>query len=301
VAYLNIRWNPARILPILTVLALSPAAHAAILWKDGFPGAAGNTGHDAAPVYGSLCDENLGSCPGAPSEPYILGDQFALTNSSNTITSITIFEVGNVVTTASGIPGDTPNTEFSNISLFVGPDGSATGLGPAVASLGGTALLAASVQECYTASGACGSGGNFQSINSPSNYYAMYAITFSGLNLTFGPGLYDFAIGATPIGSNTFALLTSDPEQNPSAENSSTLCGTSGCGYIYYFADGSGGSPKETYQYTPGDISGYSNGADANVIIAGTSTPEPSSFGLLGIGLAGIWAGLRRRARHHRI
>jgi hypothetical protein len=57
-----------------------------------------------------------------------------------------------------------------------------------------------------------------------------------------------------------------------------------------------------TYQYAPGSITSYTNGADVNVIIEGSpSVPEPSTFALLGIGLAGASAGLRRRARRHRV
>ena len=280
---------------LLTVLAVLPSASGGTLWTNALP-SNGNTGYDAAPLYGSLCDINLGSCPGGSVKPFILGDQFTLSGSSNTINSVTIYEVGNVVTTATGTPGDTPNTEFSTLSLYIGPDGSATGLGPAVDTLGGASLFNASTQVCY--GGACGSGGvNFQSIYNSSVYYAIYAITFSGLNLTEPGGLYDFAIGATPIGDgNTFALLTSDPNNSgTSTENSATLCPN--CGFLYYFYDGTGGAPLATYQYGPGSISGYNNGADVNVLISGSSVPEPSSFGLIGLGLGGVLLGLRQRVR----
>ena len=293
---LNTLWNKARILPLLAALAVLPSASAGILWTNALP-TDGNTGFDAAPVYGSLCDENQGTCPGAPVEPFILGDQFMLSSTTNTITSVTIYEVGNAVTSEFGTPGDTPDTEFSNLSLYVGPDGSATGLGSAVDSLSGASLLSASSQVCY--SGTCGAGGmNYLSTSNPNDYYAIYAVTFSGLDLTLGAGLYDFAIGATPIGGNTFALLTSDPNNSGGAtEDSASL---SPNGFLYYFYDGTGGAPLATYQYGPGAIAGYDNGADVNVTIDGTTTPEPSTFGLLGLGLAGVWAGMRRRNRHSR-
>jgi hypothetical protein len=283
---------------LLTVLAVLPPASAETLWTNALP-TNGNTGFDAAPVYGSECDTNISTCPGGTTEPYILGDQFTLSD-SDTVTSVTIYEVGNQVTTATGIPGDTPNTEFSSLSLYIGPDGSS--LGSAVGALSGSALGAASSQVCY--SGTCGSGGvNFQSINAgeSSDYFAIYAVTFSGLNVSLGPGEYDFAIGATPIGGNTLALLTSDPANSgTSEEDSASLIPNNG--FLFFFYDGTGGSPLATYQYAPGSITSYTNGADVNVIIEGSpSVPEPSTFGPIGIGLAGVWAGLRRRARRRRV
>jgi hypothetical protein len=284
---------------LLLAVCAGSSAYASSLWTNALP-SNGNTGYDAAPVYGSLCDENKGACPGAPNEPYILGDQFTLSGSSNTINSVTIYEVAGVPTTATGIPGDGPGTEFSNLSLYIAPDSDPSGMGAAVDTLSGaSALGAASSQVCY--SGACGGGGvNFESIYTPGEYFAIYSVTFSGLNLAMGAGLYDFAIGATPIGGNSFALLTSDPNHSgTSVEDSASL---SPNGFLFYFYDGSGGSPLATYQYvtSPPSIIGYDNGADVNVLITGSSSaPEPSSFGLLGIGLAGIWAGLRRRNHRH--
>jgi hypothetical protein len=288
---LNLSLFSAQPFLLLTVLAVLPSASGGTLWTNALP-SNGNTGYDAAPLYGSLSDSNL---PGAPVKPFILGDQFTLSGSSNTINSVTIYEVGNVVTTATGTPGDTPDTEFSTLSLYIGPDGSATGLGSAVDTIGGAPLFSASTQVCY--GGACGSGGvNFQSIYTSSVYYAIYAVTFSGLNITLPSGLYDFAIGATPIGGNTFALLTSDPNNSgTSEEDSATLCPN--CGFLYYFYDGTGGAPLATYQYLPGSISGYNNGADVNVLISGSSVPEPSTFGLIGLGLGGVLLGLRQRVR----
>jgi hypothetical protein len=287
-------------LPLLAAIAVLPSASASVLWENALP-TNGNTGFDAAPLYGTICDANVSTCPGGTNKAYILGDQFTLSGSSNTITSVTVYEVGNVATTEFGTPGDSPITEFNGLDLYVAPDGATSGMGAPVDILTGAALGASATQVCY--SGACGAGGmNFESLTNPSNYYAIYAVTFSGLDLVLGPGLYDFAVGANPKAGETFALLTSDPNHSgTSEEDSSTLCGTTGCGYIYYLPDGTGHTPLETYQYAPGSIGGYSNGADANVIINGTSTPEPATFGMLGLGLAGVWAGLRRRARNHRV
>ncbi len=195
-------------------------------------------------------------------------------------------------------PADPPGSEFSSISLYIGPDGSVGGavgtggLGSAVATLSGaSALNGASSRVCY--SGACGAGGvNYESVNS-ATYYGIYAITFSGLNIALPGGVYDFAIGATDISTNTFALLGSDPADG-------TTLNTPNSGFLYFFADGAGGAPKETYQYASGDglIGNYPNTdtVDSNFIVSGTASPEPSTFGLMVLGFGGL-LGLRRRVR----
>src|SRR5689334_4190088 len=69
---------------------------------NGFPASA--TRSNVAPIYDSPPLVNGSGNP----ESYILGDQFLLTGSSNTITSVTIYEVGNATTTSTGTAIDTP-------------------------------------------------------------------------------------------------------------------------------------------------------------------------------------------------
>jgi hypothetical protein len=199
-----------------------------------------------------------------------------------------------VATTEFGLPGDSADSEFSSLSLYIAADNAAAGMGAPIDTLSGTY---SSTQVCY--GGPCNgtTGMNFESLNSPGTYYAMYAVTFSGLNLALTAGLYDFAVGDTPIGNNTFALLISDPSNSGSSTEDSASLNPNG--YLYFFADGTAGSPLATYQYITnnGDINNYNNGADVNVIISGTSTPEPSSLGLLGLGFGAMLLGLRQRVR----
>jgi hypothetical protein len=240
---------------------------------NGYP-AANNRSNDA-PIYSTLPDSNLGGVQ----EPFTLGDQFQLLTPS-IIDSVTIYEVGNVALRSMGIASDTPDTEFSSVSLFIGPDN--TGLGQ-VSTLSGAALKAASTQVFYTVGT---NQMNYQSINMNS-YFPIFAITFSGLNLTEDAGLYDFAIGATPTSGNSFALLMSDPSQGP-AEDS---LGIPGHSFLYFFNDGPGGTPLATYQYAgPADLSNWSNpnAMDVNVIIQGSSVPEPATFGFVALALGGV-------------
>src|SRR5690348_12758829 len=90
-----------------------------------FNGPPSTTRVNVAPVYNAPPLMN----PNSITENYILGDQFLLSQSTNTITSVTIFEVGNAPTTSTGAAIDTPDTEFNNLSLYLGPDGSVSGLG----------------------------------------------------------------------------------------------------------------------------------------------------------------------------
>jgi hypothetical protein len=283
----KIRWNAVPILFLLASSALVPMASGTNVWTNALPttnlnSAAGSNRSNVAPLYGSMCDANISTCPGGTNAPYILGDQFNLTGPTN-ISQVTVFEVGNVATDgASGVSPDTPADEFSAITLYLGADGS---------SLANISSSYSAFQVQYNFST------NYESIGSPGTFYPIFAITFSGLNVNLLGGLNDFAIGATPIGGNVFALHASDPLLSGAEEDSSTVTPN---GFLYYFYDGSGGAPIATYQYTPGSINGYNNNADANVLIVGTAiTPEPSTFGLFGMGLAAVCLGLRRRA--HRV
>jgi hypothetical protein len=223
---------------------------------------------------------------GPPVGPYILGDQFSLAGESD-ITSVTVYEVGNAtVGEFANNATDTPGTEFSNISLYLGADS--------------TDLT--DVSSSYTYAQVQYGAQNYESINSPGTYYPIFAITFGGLNVDLAAGLNDFAIHATPIGGNTFALLMSDPNRSGigNTEDSNSLPNSD---FVYYTNDGT--SWIATYQYAAGSVTGYTaiGDLDANSIILGSpvTTPEPSTLGLFGMGLAGVWAGLRRRARHPRI
>jgi PEP-CTERM motif len=225
---------------------------------------------NVAVQYGTLANPQQGGA----STPFIVGDAFTLSGTTNTIDSVTIYEVGNL---PDGGPQDTPTNEFSNISLFIGPDGS---------DLNFISNSFSAVQVHYV--GAI----DYQSVNNPA-FYPIWAITFSGLGLSLAPGVYDYAIGATPIGGNIFALHASDGNLGGAAADESGGLG-------FFQEDGAPGNPWiVTYGYAPGTIANYQNpgqNVDVNVLITGTSTPEPGTFLLFGLGFAGVLARRLRRS-----
>ena len=278
-----IRSSHSRLLAILAASLAPSIASAATVWSNPLPtgnlnSAAGSNRSNAAPIYGSLCDPLVppnncsGVGPQSPSEPYILGDQFNVGANTN-ITSVTVYEVGNSPTSGTI---NTPDQEFRNISLFLGADQTPLTL----------------VSSTYTFQRVQYNGTtDYESLNTNGLFFPIYSITFSGLNFLVGPGLNDFAIGATPIGNNTFALHTSDPTLSGPTEDSASL---SPNGFLYFFDDP---TPDAAFQYSPGSISNYSNGADANVSILGDVVPEPGTIGLLGLGLAGLRLLQRKRRK----
>jgi hypothetical protein len=212
----------------------------------------------------------------------IVGDAFTLSSSSN-VSSITIYEVGNIAD-GSG-PQDTPSAEFSNVTLYLDPIANDTGDLTDSFSLSGGALDSSSAAVQYVGSM------DYQSVSGGA-FYPIWAITFS-VNLNLVAGQYLYAVGATPIGGNTFALLNSD--SNP-AINGGVESDESG-GYGLFQSDGTPGNPPiNTYGFaTP---PGYNNTdpVDVNVLVSGTAIPEPGTFALFGLGLAGVLAARRRRA-----
>jgi hypothetical protein len=217
-----------------------------------------------------------------PSQPAYLGDVFAL-NQESTITSFTLYEVGDVPTTgdcATCAAADTPGSEFSSVGLYIGPDGENLSLAS------GTPTSASQYKPggvpldylCTTCA--------------TPTYYAIWAITFSGLNITVPAGDYDFAINGVAKSGNTFALLSSDT----AGCTPSCVSDTPGLGFDLFQQDGPGGPPILTYSGTnPSSYTGGDN-LDLDALIQGAAIPEPATFGFLAVGLAGILLG-RRRAR----
>jgi hypothetical protein len=266
----KIRWNPGRTVPLLVMLVALPSVYAGTIWTDALP-SNGNSGNDAAVPQGSFI---------SPPTPYILGDQFNL-STATTITSVTVYAVDSSQAVSSTGTGAT--NDLGSISLYLGADS--------------TALTEAASDYTSATQVQFGNGQNYDSLDSPGTYYPIFAVTFSGLSVPLGAGLNDFAVDGA--GGTLYVLMSDPANSGTSEEDASTIGGGSAFGY--FINPGSGWTL--TYQYGPGAVSNYggSGTLDADVIIAGTgAVPEPSTIGLLGIGLAGIWAASRRRARRRR-
>lgn len=281
--------HPYRLLSALLAagLLVPSLAASSILYENNAPNTnlnlgsslSGNAQSDVGvPQVGTEPDTAI---PGSPLQPFILGDQFGLAAASH-LTSVTIYEVDNVSTggpTNAAPVGDTIANEFSSIQLFLGPDGADLS---AAGSLGG-----ASISQYYLN----GTQDYECILCATPTYYAIWAITFQ-VNRTLAAGDYDFAVGGVANGSNTFALLTSDP----AGCMGGCVSQTPGNGFFLFQHDGTvSGPPILTYS---GTVSGY-NGAgplDADAIIQGTLVPEPATFGFMAVGLVGILFA-RRRSR----
>jgi hypothetical protein len=185
---------------------------------------------------------------------FLVGDDADLSLTPNSsgewlIDSVTVWDVANGTTD----PAANPMNEFASLTLMFGNDALGT-LSP--------------VSSTYTATYAPQSGFT----------HAVYAVTFSGLNLVV-PSTADvgFAVNAVAadMTSNTFAILTA--AGGPDADGF----------YLNYFVDGSNADFD----------GGTAVDADVSVLITGSEVPEPATFGLMGLGLLGaMFVGRRRKA-----
>jgi hypothetical protein len=210
-------------------------------------------------------------------EPFIEGDQFVVSGET-TVTSVTMYEISNATVAGGNLVLSNPANEFSSISLYLGPDVEPLTL----ASSSYTAVRVLNTDSS-----------NYESIYDTTKYY-IWQITFSGLNVILpSAGTYDFAIGAVPNGNNTFAPLESDFADQGSAGGFDQP----NQGYLVLFPDGPGGTWVAEEQYAAGSVSGFTNPDNIDVVgtVNGVASPEPSSFALIVLGLAGVSLGLRRR------
>lgn len=239
-----------------------------------------NTGANQSNLAPEDCPPANSSCTGANS--YFLGDVFTPT-ASGTITSATIYAVSNNTSAVDTQPGN----EFSSLTFYGGADGSNLS---SMSTLSGTAQINASSAPVTEPNGQA-----FKSAGT-GNTYPIYAITFTGLNWNVTAGqLYDFAIGDVPSNTSyTLALhATFDVNNEPND------CATTGNTAPFdNCAMGFSTSPvTATFSIPAGFITSgnvtYDHSGDINAIFTGT-VPEPATFVLLGLGLAGL-AAIRRR------
>jgi hypothetical protein len=220
----------------------------------------------------------------------LAGDDFSFA-SSGTIGSITVFEVANN-NVGDGF-SSLPTSEFSSITLYEG-----------TAAAAGTTGISA-VSSAYTFSQVFYQPGSVSFIDQTPNTFAIYALTFSSLNLAVTSGtLYDFALDATanpgacdnsPFGPpcvlalhGTNAALAVDTQQGSDNQ------------YINFnLAAGlatSTGFCDITCQEGNAGVASIAP-TDINVQVTFAATPEPATWGTLAASLGGLILFARKRRK----
>jgi len=240
---------------------------------------------------------NVDWASGSAQLTYIVGDDFSF-NDLAMVDSISVFEIAN--NPVGGAPSS-PSAEFANIMLYVGAHGSTLSL----ASSSYTSSLVAYAPAGFLYQGASGT-----------DYYQIYELTFSGLNLTIpGSTLYDFAVDATPNAGACATAPNGDPCLLFLSASNAALSGTTQDGadglFKAFTSDGSGGfvyagscdsavTSGPNYCGTPPGGPGpalWNKSSDINVLIDGTVIPEPSTVTTMAMGLAGLAFLVRRRRK----
>ena len=231
---------------VLVALTLASSLSAGVIFERALPTANLNNAAGAD-------RSNIAWAPGDSS--YILGDDFTLASDS-VINSFSVWEVSN---------NGSPTTEFGSLSLYAGADPNLS-----------------FISSSYTPSLVSG----YQYQGSSGNFYDVYKITFSGLNLSAAGGvLYDFGIGATPGTESSLFLHGSN-----AALSGSTQDGADGF-YLGYT-----GPPYSLFYVIDSNGNGWDKSSDINVEIDGSAVPEPATFGLLAMSAGALLLLRRRRA-----
>jgi len=252
----------------------------------------------------------------------IVGDNFSFGYPA-TVNTITVYEVANTPCPTSacntGLTNTAPGAEFSNISLYVGPDQGTLTLQ--------TSVYVASQVFYYPSVSYQGTSGT--------DYYPIYALTFTlPTPLYLAAGVSEaFAVDGV-VSSSELALdpnaalnlaavnstdaLDSSTVGNPVVENgadnafeyynlSSQSASTAG---FYSLAPyqgqspfpGSGSNPDPTpglCDSAPGTLNycsgAWDKGSDLAVLIGGTLTPEPGTLFLSILGILAFASRMRRR------
>ncbi len=272
-----------KLLTILGTVATISIASATTLYQNALPTIAlnGNPAVNETRSNASVIGSNYGAGSG-----YLAGDAFYFAGSGyNRVDSITIYEMSN------GIAGtsNAPSTEFSNLTLYYGLDGSALTNSKVLSTV--AQIDAASTQVKYNGVT------DYQSLYSTA-FYSIYAITFSNLNWIVNTGVYyDFAVKGVGIGGNSLALSVSDPNHSGAQEDQQLGQ------FLFFFnvaspiISAASSAPGCTPSSTCPTIANFSHPANLNFLIDGqTGVPEPSSFGLLAMGMGVLGMRLRRKS-----
>jgi len=224
------------------------------------------------------------------------GTAFTLPNNeSAVITSITIYEIGSVL-------GEQLGDEFSDALMYFRPEGSTfDSLDCPLASTAGVSSSCSSsdfgsnVSVSYQRVAYNINNLNYDTLNGPPPaYFPIFAVTFSNLDLTVNSGVtYD--LGFNGLSPNQH-LDTGFGVWFMSYSNA-VLSGGTQDGNNTYLRCSYTALDGPCFVEDPKLDGSWNKGADLNIDIQGTITPEPSTLALLGIGLIGVaWLKKGRRS-----
>jgi hypothetical protein len=196
-------------------------------------------------------------------DTFLIGDDFTLLAPA-IIDSVTVYSLSKApFGTLNSAPGD----EFSNISLYYGSTGSLS-------------LSSSS----YTAQLVTYQLGGETYINLGGTPFSIYALTFSGLNWAVNAGTYGFAVDATPVGGgSTLPLHASNAAVAGTPQDGAD-------GFFRYYLFSGGAATFDSFCDTGDNITcgGWDKSSDINVVVEGSTVPEPGTMSLLLMGLGGL-------------
>jgi hypothetical protein len=250
------------VLPLLLLMS-SVASAAPVVFERALP-TGPNVNADAP--GNATTDAERSNIKWAPTGQDILGDDFKLLHDA-VIDTITVWMVGDSAETTN------PNQELSSIHLYTGIDAHMT--------------LAATTYTFAPVTYANGQGywNPVQGIFQP-----IFELTFTNLNWAVSANtLYDFAVEGVGLNGHLLSLHASNAALSASRQD----------GFDEFFLGFTGTPLTGPYRldYAWGsdpmwdDL--WDKDSDINVRITGTPVPEPSSFGLLGLGI-GVLVYFRR-------
>jgi hypothetical protein len=214
----------------------------------------------------------------------LAGDDFSLSTSAN-ISQVTVYEISNGTAPSTGAASsaDAPQNEFQSITLFYGTD--SAGLTNSTSDYDSQQIFYEPGEQ------------NFEDLGG--TYHAVYALSFNvNWNLTSGV-LYGFGVDAVPAGITGNQLFLAASNVPLSLASGAIEDGTAN-EFAYWAETGEQGSSIPQFagycDASCQSASGFS-GSDINVTLA-TTTPEPGTCALFGLGLA-LCAFSRRKAIYH--